>query len=173
MGKVLSAFTNGLPGAVSRAVDDIIISMKNTGAEDVPFGAPVFLASGGAKGFDVSSPQAFSAFLGFAVRSASRTPDAYPAGQDMGRELSSGEGNRGCWKAGDVMEILVRGTIALPLNQAGQTGAPVYIRKSDGALTTYAGTEGSTVLLENVRVRNPWDSRSLCAEAVVSRRNII
>ena len=29
MGKVLDKFTNGWPGAASRAIDEIIISMKN------------------------------------------------------------------------------------------------------------------------------------------------
>ena len=166
MGKVLSSFSNGSPGAVSRAVDDVIISLKNAGETAVPFGAPVFIASGGAKGFDITSPQAFTAFLGFAVRIADKTPDTYPEGQFS--PVSAGE-----WKPGAVMEILVRGSIAIPCSQSGQRGSPVYIRKSDGVLTTYAGSEGSTVKLENVHIRQPWDSRCECAEAVVNERNIL
>ena len=173
MGKVLSAFSNGVPGAVSRAVDDIVISLKNVGDGDVAFGAPVFMDDGGAKGFDLSTPQAFSAFLGFAVRVADKTPDAYPASQDMETALSSSPENRGCWHAGDVMEILVRGSAAVPLAQSGDVGDPIYLRKSDGALTTYAGAEGTTVRLENVRVRRPWDNRCGCSEVVVTTRNII
>ena len=60
MGKVQSTFINVFPGAISRSVDDIVISLKNVGEVDIPFGAPVFLASGGAVGFSTASPQAFT-----------------------------------------------------------------------------------------------------------------
>ena len=166
MGKVQNAFLNGSPGAVSRSVDDIVISLKNVAEVDIPFGAPVFLGSGGAVPFSTSSPQDFSAFLGFAVRVADKTPDTYPSGQ-------SGDPQEGTWKPGDVMEILVRGGVAVPTAANGSRGGALYIRKSDGKLTPEAGSSGTTVLLENVRIRNPRNASGPCCEAVVNKRNIL
>jgi len=166
MGKVQSVFYNGCPGAVSRSVDDIILSVKNAGETEIPFGAPVFLSGGAAVPFDTASPQDFSAFLGFAVRVADKTPDTYPSGQFS-------QVSEGAWKAGDVMEVLVRGSVVLPVAVSGQPGQAVYVRKADGKLTTQAGTEGSTVLLENVRVRRPGTDAYDTCEAVVNKRNIL
>ena len=166
MGKVQQSFGNGSPGAVSRSVDDIIISVRNAGSGEIPFGAPVFLAAGGAVPFDVQEPQEFTTFLGFAVRVADKTPDAYPAGQFSGQPV-------GAWQPGDLMEVLVRGGIAVPFVTGGSRGGSVYIRKSDGKVTPAAGTEGSTVLLENVRIRNTKDAAGGCGEVIVNRRNII
>ena len=163
MGKVQAVFGNGSPGAITRSVDDIVISVKNAGEGEIAFGTPVFLASGGAVPFDTDSPQDFSSFLGFAVRIADKTPDTYPQDQ-------SGNPQAGAWKPGDVMEVLVRGGITVSLAASGTTGGKVYIRKSDGALTASAGAADSTVLLENVRIRN---SGTMCCEVVVNKRNII
>ncbi len=170
MGKVLQTFGNGQPGAVSRSKDDIIISVKNASDKDIAFGAPVFLGDDGAEPFSTANPQDFSAFLGFAVRVEDKTPDTYPQGQfnDGGSE-----GEVGKWKAGDVMEVLVRGSVTIGLSSTGSFGGNVYIRKSDGKLTASAGASGSSVLLENVRVRRPRDSYSSCCEAVVNKRNIL
>ena len=166
MGKVLNSFGNGVAGAVSRSVDDIIISVKNAGETEIPFGAPVFLASGGAVPFNSASPQDFDSFLGFAVRVADKTPDAYPQDQ-------MGIPQIGTWKPGDVMEILVRGGISVPMSASGEQGGKVYIRKSDGALTAAAGQSGTTVLLENVRIRNPQGVGGNIAEVIVNSRNLI
>ena len=170
MGKVLKAFGNGLPGAVSRSVDDIIISVRNTSGKDIAFGAPVFLGEDGAEPFSTENPQDFSAFLGFAVRVADKTPDTYPQGQFND---GTAEGETGIWKAGDLLEVLVRGSIAVPLTAAGTPGGNVYIRKSDGKLTASAGSSGSSVQLENVRIRRSRDAYSTCCEAVVNTRNIL
>jgi len=165
MGKVQKTFNNGWAGAVSRSIDDIIISIKNASAGDIPFGAPVFMTENGAVPFSTDTPQDFSTFLGFAVRVADKTPEEYPAPNAVNQE--------GTWKAGDVMEVLVRGSIAVRTISAGTRGAPVYIRKSDGKLTTSEGSSGSTVLLENVRIRNTRDTYSPCCEVVVNKRNIL
>ena len=170
MGKVLQIFGHGQPGSISRSVDDIVISIRNASDKDIPFGAPVFLGDDGAEPFSTANPQDFSTFLGFAVRVADKTPDTYPVGQfnDGGSE-----GEVGKWKAGDVMEVLVRGSVAIALSATGSPGGNVYIRKSDGKLTATAGASGSTVLLENCRVRNPRTGYSGCAEVVVNKRNIL
>lgn len=169
MGKVQPQFFNGSPGAVSRAVDDIIISVRNAGGTDIPFGAPVFMTNNGAAPFNTASPQDFSAFLGFAVRVADKTPDVYPTAQ-FG---NAGNSQNGVWHPGDVMEVLVRGSIAVPTLTAGSPGGAVYLRKNDGQLTPLAGSEGSTVLLENVRIRKPRSTACACSEVVVNKRNII
>ena len=166
MGKVQSAFGNGSPGAISRSVDDIVISVKNAHTGEIPFGTPVFMTDSGAVPFDTGDPQEFSSFLGFAVRVADKTPDTYPAGQ-------FDDPPAGAWKPGDVMEVLVRGGIAVALATTGVPGGKVYIRKSDGQLTTTAGSSGATVQLENVRVKNPRDTGSGCAEVIVNKRNLI
>ena len=165
MGKVQSLFGNGNAGAVSRSMDDIIISVKNAGSADIPFGAPVFMTTDGAVPFNLTTPQDFGSFLGFVVRVADKTPDTYPAGQFS-------DPPAGVWHAGDVMEVLVRGTVALPLNATGTKGGKVYIVKSSGVLTPTAGESGTTVELQNVRIRNPKDG-SGCCEAVVNERNLI
>ncbi len=166
MGKVQSLFENGSPGAVTRSVDEIVISIRNASEADIPFGAPVFLAVSGAVPFSTAAPQDFASFLGFAVRVADKTPDTYPSGQ-------FNDAPEGVWHGGDVMEVLVRGGIALKTATNGVRGGNLYIRKSDGALTGEAGEEGTTVLLENVRVRNPRGTEGPCCEAVINKRNII
>ena len=170
MGKVLSAFGYGTPGTVTRSVDEIVISVRNASDSDVEFGAPVFMTENGAVPFNTDSPQEFADFLGFAVRVADKTPDANPQGQ-FNTAASAGE--TGAWHAGDVMEVLVRGSIALSSTVSGSRGGKLYIRKSDGRLTASAGSAGSTILLENVRVRNPRNGYSTCCEAIVNKRNIL
>ena len=166
MGKVLDAFGYGYPGTVTRSVDDIVISVRNASDGDIPFGEPVFLGGLGAVPFDVSDPQEFETFLGFTVRIPDKTPDTYPRGQ-------FNDPPQGAWHAGDVMEVLVRGSIAVPLAVPGSTGGNVYIRKSDGRLTPVAGSSGSAVLLENVRIRRPRDAYGVVAELIVNKRNIL
>ena len=166
MGKVIERFSNGVAGAISRSVDDIVISVKNAGETDIPFGVPVFLTSGGAVAFNPADPQDFDAFLGFAVRIADKTPDSYPQDQ-------AGTPQAGSWKPGDVMEVLVRGGIVVPMSASGRQGGKVYIRKNDGALTADAGQSGTTVLLENVRIRNPQGFGGTVAEVIVNSRNLI
>ena len=59
MGKVQNGFGNGAPGAVSRSIDNIIISIKNASGGDIAFGAPVFMTENGAVPFSIDSPQDF------------------------------------------------------------------------------------------------------------------
>ena len=167
MGKVLSAFGNGFPGEVTRAVDNVIISLKNAGSEDIPFGAPVFISSdrSGAVPFDTDTPQEFSDFLGFAVRVADKTPETYPGGP-------FDEQPQDVWKPGDVMEILVRGSIAVKMSGTARRAGYAYIRKTDGVLSANAGSEGSTVQLQNVRVRNSRAGSSGCVEIGILTRNL-
>ena len=171
MGKTLSAFDIGWPGAISRSVDDIVVSLKNAGTDPIPFGAPVFLTDDGegVTAFVPNGSQTFSRFAGFAVRSADKTPDTYPAGQDMSTTAGS---QAASWNPGEVVEVLVRGCIAVRTAPGFQPGGSVYLRKADGVLVAAAGTEGTTLLLENVRIRRPQTGSGPCSEALVTSRNI-
>lgn len=168
MGRVQQSFINGVPGSVSRSVDDIIISIRNASGADIPFGTPVFVTNDGAAPFDLSSPQEFDDFLGFAVRVADKTPDTYPNTQNP-QQFSQ----TGVWKAGDVMEVLVRGSIVIRMATAALFGDRIYLRKSDGQLTPNPGTTGTTICLENVRVRGTRDTLNSATEVVVTERNAL
>ena len=160
MGKVLHTFTNGYPGAVSRSIDNIIISLRNASDGPIAFGAPVFLVSGeqACRGFAAESSTA-AQFLGFAVRAADKTPDTY------GSDTAS-------YAKDDPVDILVRGSTVLHFANAATPGCSVYIRKSDGAVVTSAGAEGTTLQLPNVTVRTVRDG-DRGAEVVITKRNVI
>ena len=160
MGKVLRSFRNGYPGSISRAVDDVVISMRSVAEGNIPFGAPVFLAAGqnACTGFDASTSTP-EAFLGFAVRVGDKTPDEYGSSE-------------GAFLPGDPVDILVRGSTVLSFEGAAAVGNSVYIRKSDAKIVTSAGAAGTTVQLPNVTVRTPRDS-GRCAEVVLTKRNLM
>ena len=166
MGKVQNVFGYGSPGTVTRSADNIIISVRNASDGDIPFGAPVFMNDNGAEPYSTVTQQDFSTFLGFAVNVRDKTPETFPQGQ-------FNDPPRSAWHAGDVMEVLVRGSIALETTISGAPGSKLYIRKTDGKLVTSVGASGTTLLLENVRIRNPRTSTISCCEAVVNKRNIL
>ena len=171
MGKILSTFKFGWPGAISRSIDDIVVSLKNADSNAIPFGAPVFLTDegDGVVGFVLNGSQTFERFVGFAVRVPDKTPNAYPTGQDM--ETVTGN-QAGAWNPGEPIEILVRGSISLRTAVGFTPGGKVYIRKSDGMLVSNPGSEGSTLLLENCRIKVPQESSGGCSEVLVTTRNI-
>jgi hypothetical protein len=167
MGKVLENFTNGFPGTPSRTRDEIIITMQNGSGKEIPFGAPVFLKTdGSAEPWDVDYPQEFTQFLGFAVRVPDKTPDAYAVSQNQ-------EYPEGVWRPNETMEILVRGAVTVPMAVSANRGSVVYLKKADGKLVVSPGATGSTILLENVRLRNPRDTETNVAEVIVNKRNIL
>jgi len=171
MGKVLSDFDLGWPGAISRSVDDVVVSLKNAGTEPIPFGRPVFLTDDGSgvQGFVNGGSQTFDRFVGFTVRSASKTPDTYPDGQDVTTDAGY---QSGAWNPGEVVEVLVRGSIAVRAVSGFNPGGKVYIRKIDGSVVPGAGAEGSTILLENVRCKVPQRGSGVCSEMVLTARNV-
>ncbi len=167
MGKVLSEFRCGWPGAVTRSRDDVIISLKNADMNPIVFGAPVFLGAtaGGAVNF-APGESAAERFVGFAVRVPDKTPDTYASGQ-------GGTDPAGAFAPGDTADILVRGSTVVPIQTANaKTGDKVYIRLADQRLVTAAGESGTTVELPNVTVRGARDSRGFC-EVTVTKRNLI
>ena len=159
MGKVLGTFTNGWPGATSRAVDEVIISMANGSGNDIPFGAPVFMIEGRNSCKPYASNVEAANFLGFTVRSGDKTPNTFGSDEAV-------------FKSNDPVEILVRGAIVVQFGHAVDPGAVVYIRKSDGVLVTDPGSSGTTLELPNVRVKTASDIDNR-AEVVVTERNLL
>ena len=171
MGKVLSTFDKGWPGAISRSIDDIVITLKNVDDDPILFGAPVFLDTygDGVVNFIPNGSQTFARFVGFAVRDPAKTPNEYPTGQDM----VIGQGSQaGQWEPGQEIDILVRGSIVVRAFAGFRPGGNVYIRKSDGTLVSNPGSEGTTINLENVRMRQPQRGAGNTSEVVVLTRNI-
>ncbi len=166
MGKVQNLFGYGTAGTPTRSEDTIIISVRNATDSDIPYGAPVFINDDGAEPFSITTPQDFSTFIGFAINPKAKTPDTYPRGQ-------FNDPQQGSWHAGDVMEVLVRGSIALATTISGAQGSKLYIRKTDGKLVTSVGASGTTLLLENVRIRRPRTGWTACCEAIVNKRNVL
>ena len=160
MGKVQAVFGNGSPGAITRSVDDIVISVKNAGETDIAFGTPVFLASGGAVPFDPDSPQDFSSFLGFAVRIADKTPDTYGSSVGSWDPQLDGPG-----------EVLVRGTVAVRCIGEPAPGGAVYLRLSNNRISATGGD--GTIQLTNCTFRKEASLGSGCAEVVVRTRNLL
>ena len=165
MGKVLSKFSNGWAGSVSRQKDDVIVAVKNVGQTAVKPGEPVFLYNGvtpaGVRGF-ISGTTTDAEFAGFAVRVPDKTPETWGDSQNIAE-----------WKPGDVMDILVRGSTVVYCGTAGaKAGNPVYIRKSDAVIVTNPGSEGTTVQIPDTYVRAPRDAYSN-AEIVVAERHIL
>ena len=164
MGKVLSKFTNGWPGTVSRVKDDVIVSLKNIGQTAINFGDPVFLCNGvtpgGVRGF-ISGTTTENDFVGFAVRVPDKTPEVWGNDEDAGK-----------FEAGDMVDVLVRGSTVVPCGTSNaRIGNPVYIRKSDAVLVTSPGTEGTTIPIPDTYIRTQRDSAYNC-EIVVTRRHI-
>ena len=157
-GKVLSAFNNGWSGSVSRSIDNIIEAFPNRGAELAYGTAVVFDATrSGVKAFDSSS--AAADFLGFAIRSGSKTPNTYGA-------------SRGSYLPGETAEILTRGTIVVDLAEGTpEAGGTVYLVKATGAVSAAADGE-NTVELTSARFRGPVDASGR-VEVVLTARNLI
>lgn len=168
MGKVLNQFTRGFKGEVTRAHDNVIISMKNVDTAPIPFGAPVFLkaANNGVQNF-ISGTTTEATFVGFACRVADKTPPS------AGVSPSDTTQNTGHFEPGEPVDILVRGSICVPCASASaKPGDALYIRKADSLLVNSAGSEGSTVPVPNTTIRCARDLNSQ-VEIVITKRNLI
>ena len=78
----------------------------------------------------------------------------------------------GAWNPGDLVEVLVRGCIAVATVAGAVPGGKVYIRKGDGSIVPTPGSSGSTVELENVRCKAPQMGNGACDELVVTYRHL-
>ncbi|MBQ9210918.1 MAG: hypothetical protein IJ153_04390 [Clostridia bacterium] len=159
MGKVLSSFTNGFPGAIARSLDDVVISLANKSEDPIAFGMPVALNEdkNGIVPFDGSEHTA-SDFVGVAVRNPSKTPDTY------------GD-NQGSYASDDLVDVLVRGHIVVKLaGTSASLGDQVSIVKSTGGFAV--GTGDSLIPLPNAHVSATPDASGM-AEIVLNTRNLV
>ena len=159
MGKVLRFFNNGTPGAIARALDDVVISMANRSGDMIPFGAPLALGldRDGVVPFDPSA-HAAEDFVGVSVRNPAKTPDTYGADQ-------------GSYAPDDLVDVLVRGHIVVPMgNYSARVGDPVSIDRETGGFTV--GSGNTVVPLDNVHISGIPDIADV-AEIVLNTRNII
>lgn len=160
MGKVLSNFEPGWPGAVSRSADDIIVPMANReSTEAIAFGAPVVMASDHKGVINWTSTSDEDDFVGVAVRGASKTPDTYG-------------GNLANYPAKSMVDVITRGSVIIRvMGGSPYSGGPVYIVKASGAFTAVDDSP-NTVELKNVFFRGERNSAG-DVEAVITERNIL
>ena len=156
-GKVLDAFTHGWPGTISRAVDDIVTAFANRHSAPLAFGVPVVRDASGSGVVPFTPTSTAADFVGFTVRSASKTPDTY--GGDTGRI-----------NPGEMADVLVRGSMTVEVSAgAPAPGGKVYLVKTTGAVSAAADATNN-VELANVRFRAAQDASGR-AEIVILTRN--
>ena len=159
-GVTLYSFYNGFAGMVSQEGDVVIKSLPNMDTGPIAFGAPVFLSSDRRGVVNLASGSTADMFVGFAVRSASKTPDTYGS-------------NAASYARGEVVDILLRGAIIVDVTGSGiSKGKPVYLDFATGKATANAGSEGSTLALTNAHFGSIKDPNSV-AEVIVNTRNVI
>ena len=155
MGKVQSTFINTFPGAISRSVDDIVISMTNVGNNAIPFGAPVFLdaANKGAVGY--ASGAGMATFLGVATRIGVKTPETYGSSE-------AAYGNS------EIMSIIVRGSVCVKVESGTPVvGGKVYL----DANGKFSAVSTNNTELTNCKFRAAVGANGV-AEIVITNRNI-
>ena len=114
MGKVLSTFPNGFPGAISRSVDNIVISMANGADADILFGAPLFFVPGQNACEPFSESSEAENFLGFSARAAVKTPETYGESEAV-------------FTSGDPVDVLVRGSVVVSFAQSSCPSPTAWI----------------------------------------------
>ena len=177
MGKVQDSFLKNMAsGAVTRLADAKIENLRNSGTTEILPGMPVFRGSGkdGVEAFKADSPA--SEFVGIAVRAPSKVPAVYGA-------------NVAPWKTNDPVDVIVRGSVAVPLSENQKMGDPVYFYTAAGGNSGYeagmysteaadVSEEGDvTIQLPNCAWRRCPDAQSWrgdgMAEIVIKTSNII
>jgi len=157
-GKAIGISMNyGFPGTYARTPDDIVTSRKLSGSEDVAFGTPVAVKSDGT--FEpVGASFTADKFGGIALRIVKQAT-AYD------------NQNESVYKAGEMVNALSRGAIAVKCNVGTPTaGGAVYVRIAaneditDGVVGGLEAAEDSTntVKLTNVQ----WTDGNMDANRV-------
>ena len=156
MGKVQKTFKNIIPGQISRAIDDIVITFPNVSGAEIAFGAPVFLdsAKGGVEGFKANA--GMTTFVGVATRIGPKTPNVY--GSDIA-----------VYNANEGVSVITRGSVGVLVvgTAIPAVGGKVYL-DSNGNFT--ADATGNTELT-NCKFRECYGTNG-CAEIVITSRNI-
>ncbi len=156
MGKVLGFFRNGNVGAISHSLDDVVLALANQDSQSLPFGTAVVLTPDYTGAMKFTSSSTADDFLGFTVRSASKTPGSYGS-------------NLGSYDVGEIMDVMVRGSIVVEVPEGiAVPGGKVYLNKANGSVSAEGGED--RVELTNVRFRTSKDSAGR-AEVVLLSRN--
>ena len=140
MGKVFKNELLGYAGTYSHSADLIMKAFTNKDNRDIPFGFPVFMNEDGSGvvGIGVGSDPA--KFVGFAARVPSKTPPVYDDPDGIGAN------NTGVYKKGDVMDVLVRGSMVVDaMGTIAKPGMPVYLNKVYGKVTAESSDNTLTV----------------------------
>ena len=159
----IGGFLHTVPGTISRAVDDIVVSLRNAGSTDINPGDAVFLKndSNGPGVTRVQNDSTFAGFVGIAVRVPSRAGDTY------------GSNDPAPWKSGEPVDVLVRGCVSVAVDYtACATGGAVHLNLQDGKYKT-AAVSGETIQLENCAWRTTTSSSGNRAELVIKTRNVL
>ena len=151
-GKVLTTFTNGWPGQVSRSIDDIIESIASGEATaEIKFGAPVALDGG--KVVNVSATK--TDVVGIACRTI-KTENTY--GQGDASYLPK-----------EMVDVLKRGTVTIEVSSGTPAaGGKVYIVKATGAFVAAADST-NTLEMAGWKFKGPKDANNV-AEIVLTER---
>ena len=161
MGKVLTLFTNGNPGAISRSVGDVVTTFVNKeSTADIAFGAPVMIETNamGVVNFTTtiaSDADTTAQIHGIAVRTA-KTPDTYGS-------------NVAAYHPGEHVDVLTSGCCVIHIASGSpRPGAKVYWT-SAGFTATY--TQHAVAEITNMHFKSGKDANGN-AEVLISPRII-
>ena len=119
----------GVPGGLTRQIDNVILAKPNKGATIIKFGDPVVIDTDGVQRW-IDTTSVAADFIGIALRIV-KTNETYGA-QDAAYQIN------------DTVDVLTRGAVAVCIDLAGTSkaepvpGGKVYIRKADGKFVTEA-----------------------------------
>ncbi len=150
------AMPHGYAGSYSRQPDMVVDSVPYTGAELLPFGAPVVMgADGSAQAWGESS--AAADFWGVAVREVKSAYDYMNQ-------------NKGEYRSGEAVPVMKRGCVNV-ICQAGtpSPGDKVYVRTKKSAARPNAvvggfeaaADEGNNAALDNVQWKGTADANGV------------
>ena len=149
----------GVPGGLTRQIDNVIVAEPNQGTDAIPFGAVVVRTTDGVKLWAANST--IAQVLGVALRIV-KTNETYAA-QDAK------------YVKFDTVDILTRGGVAVNVDLAGVSktapipGAKVYIRSVDGCFVTEAEA-GAALELTNAIWASAMDASNLAEITLLTRK---
>jgi len=164
-GKAIGKTLNfGYRGAVSRTPDTIIQAYQNVGTDPIQFGEPVvFDATNGGVRKITTTDTTNDGIIGIAVR---RMGDPYV------------DSNMGWYyKAGDVVDVLVRGSIVVELKATTSIAAhgKVYVANGNNSMTAgdlYCATATGLVEVPNAIFTTGVADGNQCAEVTITERKV-
>ena len=163
MGQVFKNVLVGYPGEVSHSGDRLVKAYANMDNRDIPFGFPVFMNADGTGVVGISASSDPAKFVGFAARVGSKTPPVYDDPN------MTGENNVAVYKKGDMMDVLVKGSIVVDATGSNpKPGMPVYLNKEYGKAA--AVSSESTLTVPDIYFGTVRDTGGR-TEIIVSKRH--